>query len=232
MTYAITGTTSRAEVALQVVQTGAAARTGSAATASTAAFRSPDPRSGRSFTTGAADAILSLVHARSEAQARAQVALGQNSAHAEAEAQASGGGSASAEARAWSSSAGQSQTTVTVSIEVQTFSITAQRPPELVGSWFWEHDYGSDARKFLDTIYNRLGETSDTPRTLDEWRTRVGFSTLSPGTLYGIAASSSTGQFTEVERRAAQEVWDQGIWAQQFGGPGGWAKPPSPSDPK
>ncbi|SDN87510.1 hypothetical protein SAMN05216360_11257 [Methylobacterium phyllostachyos] len=104
MTYAITAAASRAEVALQVVQTAADDRTGKAATASTAAFRSPDPRTGRSFATGAADAILSLVHA--QAQSRAQLTLSQSSVHGEAGAQASGGGSASAEAHAWSSGSG------------------------------------------------------------------------------------------------------------------------------
>ncbi|MEL6061021.1 MULTISPECIES: hypothetical protein [unclassified Methylobacterium] len=215
------------------MQTAAADRTGKAATASTAAFRSPDPRTGRSFAIGTADAILGLVHA--QAQARAQVALGQSSAHGEAEAQASSEGSASDEAHAWSSGSGegssggaaaqpadnaaqahpigtavQSQTIVTVSVEVQTYNVTANRPPKDVRDW-WENV--PDARRFLDAAYKRLGETADTPRSLDDWCIKVGFLTLSRGTL-GAIADSSSGKFTQEEMRAAQaatSVWDH-VW--------------------
>ncbi|SFM00951.1 hypothetical protein SAMN05192568_101661 [Methylobacterium pseudosasicola] len=76
------------------------------------------------------------------------------------------------------------------------------------GQYYWEN--GPTARKFLDNAYRRLGETSDTPRSADDWNNKVGLLKLGRGTLYAIAANVD-GLFSKTEvaaAKAALPVWD------------------------
>lgn len=237
MTY-VTSAVSHSEAAVQLFRAGAANPGRAAPDSAVVPVRTPDPRSGLSLSAQAADTIIALAHAQSQARAQSagQHGSAKAGARAEAEAQASGGGSGTAEAHGSGSGEGsastskipppadgaaqalptsavaQEQTTISVSVEVQTVSITAQRPPKDVRDWWWGEN-APDARRFLDAAYKRLGESTDTPRTLDDWCTKIGFLTLSRGTLFVIADNSS-GRFARTEASAAQNalsVWDR-VW--------------------